>query len=110
MAATAAILDLVSVDYLTNAWVDWSNFFWLSATAARVRRGEEVKGKGDGHKLWPCSLGVVWSNQPNKPKMKYKPGGEDGWRVWRHCRYWGCTFGCLLAIWDHTGDVRSGVS
>jgi hypothetical protein len=27
MATTAAILDLVSVDYLTNPWVDWSNFF-----------------------------------------------------------------------------------
>jgi hypothetical protein len=27
MAAKAAILDLVSVDYLTNACVDWSNFF-----------------------------------------------------------------------------------
>jgi hypothetical protein len=26
MAATAAILDLVSVDILTNAWVDWSDF------------------------------------------------------------------------------------
>jgi hypothetical protein len=27
MAASAAILDLFSVDYLTNAWVDWSDFF-----------------------------------------------------------------------------------
>jgi hypothetical protein len=27
MAATLAILDLVSVDYLTNAWADWSDFF-----------------------------------------------------------------------------------
>jgi hypothetical protein len=27
MAAMAAILDLVSVDYLTNARVDWSDFF-----------------------------------------------------------------------------------
>jgi hypothetical protein len=27
MAAVAAILDLISVDYLTNAWVDWSDFF-----------------------------------------------------------------------------------
>jgi hypothetical protein len=27
MAATAAILDLVSIDFLTNAWVDyWSDF------------------------------------------------------------------------------------
>jgi hypothetical protein len=26
MAATAAILDLVSVDYLTNACVNWSDF------------------------------------------------------------------------------------
>jgi hypothetical protein len=26
MAATAAILDLVSVDQTTNAWADWSNF------------------------------------------------------------------------------------
>jgi hypothetical protein len=26
MATTAAILDLVSVDYLTNACVDWSDF------------------------------------------------------------------------------------
>jgi hypothetical protein len=24
----AAILDLVSVDYLTNACVDWSDFYW----------------------------------------------------------------------------------
>jgi hypothetical protein len=23
----AAIFDLVSVDYLTNAWVNWSDFF-----------------------------------------------------------------------------------
>jgi hypothetical protein len=29
MATKAAILDLVSVDFLTNAWVDWSNFWWL---------------------------------------------------------------------------------
>jgi hypothetical protein len=27
MAATAAILDLVSVYFLTNAWVEWSRFF-----------------------------------------------------------------------------------
>jgi hypothetical protein len=27
MAATAAILDLVSVDYLTSTWVDWSDSF-----------------------------------------------------------------------------------
>jgi hypothetical protein len=27
MAATATILDLVSIDYLTNTCVDWSNFF-----------------------------------------------------------------------------------
>jgi hypothetical protein len=27
MAATAAILDLVSVDYLMNIWVDCSDFF-----------------------------------------------------------------------------------
>jgi hypothetical protein len=27
MAATATILKLVSVDYLTNAWVEWSDFF-----------------------------------------------------------------------------------
>jgi hypothetical protein len=27
MAAMAAILDFVSVDYLTNAWIKWSNFF-----------------------------------------------------------------------------------
>jgi hypothetical protein len=26
MAATAAILDLLSVDFLTNAWVDWPDF------------------------------------------------------------------------------------
>jgi hypothetical protein len=26
MAATVVILDLVSVDYLTNAWVNWSDF------------------------------------------------------------------------------------
>jgi hypothetical protein len=26
MAAMAAILDLVSVGYLMNAWVDWSDF------------------------------------------------------------------------------------
>jgi hypothetical protein len=25
MAAMAAILDLVSIDFLTNAWVDWSD-------------------------------------------------------------------------------------
>jgi hypothetical protein len=28
MATTAAILDLVSIDFLTHAWVDWSDFFW----------------------------------------------------------------------------------
>jgi hypothetical protein len=27
MAAMPAILDLVSIDFLTNAWVDWSDFF-----------------------------------------------------------------------------------
>jgi hypothetical protein len=27
MAAVAANFDLVSVDYLTNAWVIWSDFF-----------------------------------------------------------------------------------
>jgi hypothetical protein len=26
MAAMATILDLVSIDFLTNAWVDWFNF------------------------------------------------------------------------------------
>jgi hypothetical protein len=26
MADTVAILDLVSIDFLTNAWVDWSDF------------------------------------------------------------------------------------
>jgi hypothetical protein len=26
MAAMPAILDLVSVDFLINAWVDWSDF------------------------------------------------------------------------------------
>jgi hypothetical protein len=25
----AAILDLVSIDFLTNAWIDWSDFLWL---------------------------------------------------------------------------------
>jgi hypothetical protein len=30
MAATAAILDLVSVDYLTNAWLNWSDV-WLTS-------------------------------------------------------------------------------
>jgi hypothetical protein len=29
MVAMAAILDLVSVDYLTSACVDWSVFLWL---------------------------------------------------------------------------------
>jgi hypothetical protein len=29
MAAMPAILDLVSIDFLTNAWVDWSDFWWL---------------------------------------------------------------------------------
>jgi hypothetical protein len=27
MAATAAILDFISVNYLTNAWVNWSDLF-----------------------------------------------------------------------------------
>jgi hypothetical protein len=27
MATTAAILDFISVNYLANAWVDWSDFF-----------------------------------------------------------------------------------
>jgi hypothetical protein len=27
MTTMAAILDLVSVDFLTNAWVDWADFF-----------------------------------------------------------------------------------
>jgi hypothetical protein len=26
MAGTAAILDLVSIDFLTNVWADWSDF------------------------------------------------------------------------------------
>jgi hypothetical protein len=26
MAAMLAILDLVSIDFLTKAWVDWSDF------------------------------------------------------------------------------------
>jgi hypothetical protein len=26
MAAMPTILDLVSIDFLTNAWVDWSDF------------------------------------------------------------------------------------
>jgi hypothetical protein len=29
MAAIATILDLVSIDFLINAWVDWSTFWWL---------------------------------------------------------------------------------
>jgi hypothetical protein len=40
MASTAAILDLVSVDYLTNASVDWSDLFvaywaWLEVGSCR---------------------------------------------------------------------------
>jgi hypothetical protein len=37
MAATSAILNLDSVDFLTYAWVDWSNFFCglLGVTAGR---------------------------------------------------------------------------
>jgi hypothetical protein len=27
MAAMPDILDLVTIDFLTNAWVDWSDFF-----------------------------------------------------------------------------------
>jgi hypothetical protein len=30
MAATAAILNLVSVDYLMNTCVDWSSFFFVA--------------------------------------------------------------------------------
>jgi hypothetical protein len=26
MAAPPTIIDLVAIDFLTNAWVDWSNF------------------------------------------------------------------------------------
>jgi hypothetical protein len=39
MAAMAANLDLVSVDYLTNACVNWSDFFcgFLGATASAGR-------------------------------------------------------------------------
>jgi hypothetical protein len=40
MAATAPILDLVSVDYLTNGWVDWSDFFvayWDSLEEGSLR-------------------------------------------------------------------------
>jgi hypothetical protein len=29
MAATAAILDLVSIDFLANAWVNLSDIWWL---------------------------------------------------------------------------------
>jgi hypothetical protein len=32
MDATAAILDLVSIDFLTNTWVDWSDYlvaYWV---------------------------------------------------------------------------------
>jgi Fe-S cluster assembly iron-binding protein IscA len=32
MAATATILDLVSVNYLTNTWVDWSDLGILGVT------------------------------------------------------------------------------
>jgi hypothetical protein len=40
MATTAAIFDLVSVDFLTNAWVDWSDFLvahwgWLEEGSFR---------------------------------------------------------------------------
>jgi hypothetical protein len=47
MAATATILDLVSIDFLSNAWVDWSDFFgvtggrFLSMTSAAA------------HPTWP---------------------------------------------------------
>jgi hypothetical protein len=37
MAATVAILDLVSIDFLTNAWVDWSDF--LVAHWGRLEEG-----------------------------------------------------------------------
>jgi hypothetical protein len=36
MAATAPTLDFISVHYLTNAWVDWSDYF---CTLLRVTAG-----------------------------------------------------------------------
>jgi hypothetical protein len=39
MAVTATMLDLVSIDFLTNAWVDWSDFLvahWKMAATATI--------------------------------------------------------------------------
>jgi hypothetical protein len=37
MAASTAILDLVAIDFLTNAWVDWS--YLLVAHWGRLEEG-----------------------------------------------------------------------
>jgi hypothetical protein len=39
MAAMSTILDLVSIDFLTNAWVDWSDYLvahWGSLDEGRL--------------------------------------------------------------------------
>jgi hypothetical protein len=51
IATMAAILDLVSVDYLTNPWVDWSTFFVasLEVTGGRFLSMTSTSA----HSRWP---------------------------------------------------------
>jgi hypothetical protein len=60
-----------------SCWVDWDtscrwntlHMVLLNCFADRWRGGHQLPW------LWPCSLGVVWSNQPHR----YMSGGDDGW-------------------------------
>jgi hypothetical protein len=51
ITATAAILDLVSIDFLTNAWVDWSDFLGgsLGVTGGRFL----LMTSAAAHPTWP---------------------------------------------------------
>jgi hypothetical protein len=44
-AATAVILDLVSIDFMTNVWVDWSVFLvahWGCLVEGSFRRSRSI--------------------------------------------------------------------
>jgi hypothetical protein len=47
----AAILDLVSIDFLTNAWVNWFRYFGgsLEVTGGRFRSMSSTAA----HRTWP---------------------------------------------------------
>jgi hypothetical protein len=73
MTATVAILDLVSVDYRTNAWVDWSDFSvahwgWLEEGSFRwsapphIQDGRYGRHLGFGFHWWEdkCLDRLIW--------------------------------------------------